>query len=212
MDASLRKVAELAIGFMPENEGLALYRGALQAADLGALVEIGGYCGKSAIFLGAAARERGSVLFSIDHHRGSEEQQPGQEYFDPQTVDPSSGRVDTLLLFRRTIEAAQLEDHVIAVVGRSETVAPLWTTPVGMVFIDGGHSPEAVRHDYEAWSPRVVRGGILAFHDIYPDPSEGGNAPFDVYSEVVASGAFEVLRAEGSLRLLKRVRDPLADL
>jgi MMP 1-O-methyltransferase len=157
MDPRLVRLAEHTIGFMPPNEGLVLYRAALQAGTLGALLEIGSYCGKSAVYLGAGAKEAGTILFSVDHHRGSEEQQPGQEYFDERVVDPTTGRVDTLLLFRRTIDAAGLEDTVIPIVGRSEIVARRWTTPVGLVFIDGGHSEDAVRSDFEGWAPHVVR-------------------------------------------------------
>jgi MMP 1-O-methyltransferase len=211
MDPRLVRLAEHTIGFMPPNEGLVLYRAALQAGPLGALLEIGSYCGKSAVYLGAGAKEAGTILFSVDHHRGSEEQQPGQEYFDQRVVDPTTGRVDTLLLFRRTIDAAGLEDTVVPIVGRSEIVARRWTTPVALVFIDGGHSEESVRSDFEGWAPHVVRGGLLVFHDIYPDPSKGGQAPYRVYSEALAGGDFEVALAEGSLRVLKRVGDPLRD-
>ena len=212
MDPRLVRLAEHTIGFMPPNEGEVLYRAARQAGSLGALLEIGSYCGKSAVYLGAGAKETGTVLFSVDHHRGSEEQQPGEEYFDERVVDPNSGKIDTLLLFRRTIEAAGLEDTIIPIVGRSEIVAQRWTTPVALVFIDGGHSEEAVRSDFEGWAPHVVRGGLLVFHDIYPDPDEGGQAPYRVYSEALAGGDFEVSLAEGSLRVLKRVGDPLRDL
>ena len=72
----------------------------------GPLLEIGTYCGKSAIYLGAAAREEGSVLFTVDHHRGSEENQAGWEHHDERLVDPRTGRMDTLPFFRRTIEDA----------------------------------------------------------------------------------------------------------
>ena len=199
----LLEVARRAPGFMPEAEGLALFRAARRAARLGPLLEIGGYCGKSAIFLGAAAEDAGTVLFSVDHHRGSEEHQPGQEYHDPGLQD-EAGRVETLHAFRRTVAEAGLEDAVIAVVGRSTTVARHWRTPLGLVFIDGGHSEAAAAADFEGWSPHLADGGLLAIHDVFPDSSQGGQAPYHVYQRALGSGSFAEESAVGSLRVLRR--------
>jgi len=211
MDTALLEHARNAIGFMPDNEGLALHRAGLDAARAGPLLEIGSYCGKSAVYLGAAARERGTVLFSIDHHRGSEENQPGWEHHDPQLVDPATGRMDTLPCFRRTIEAAGLEGTVIAVVGESPTVARHWRTPLGLVFIDGGHGEDPAHRDYECWAPHVTPGGLLAIHDVFPDPADGGRPPYEIYTRALASGAFVELgeSGEGSLRVVRRVGDGL---
>jgi predicted O-methyltransferase YrrM len=209
MDPKLEAVARQAIGFMPHEEGLALHRAASRAAPAGPLLEIGSYCGKSAVYLGAAARAAGVVLFTVDHHRGSEENQAGWEHHDPALVDPATGRMDTLPEFRRTIERAGLEDVVIAVVGLSETVGRHWRTPLGMVFIDGGHGSEPAHRDYETWTPHVAGGGLLAIHDVFPDPADGGRPPYELYCRALASGAFEELPelGEGSLRVLRRVAD-----
>jgi predicted O-methyltransferase YrrM len=145
------------------------------------------------------------VVVTVDHHRGSEEIQPGWEHHDPELVDPRFGMMDSLPVFRATIAAAGLEDEVIAIVGRSERVAALWRTPLGMLFIDGGHSDEPVTRDYEGWAPHVMTGGALVFHDIYPDPADGGQAPYRIYLRALESGAFTEVRAEGSLRVLERV-------
>lgn len=207
MDPWLRNAARRAIGFMPDEEGMALYEAALQAAALGPIIEIGSYCGKSTLYLAAGVREAeaDSVVFSIDHHRGSEEHQPGEEFHDPGLVD-ADGRVDTLAAFRTTIEQAGVSDVVVGIVGSSETVASYWSTPLGMVFIDGGHSSEAARTDYEVWMPRIVVGGSLAIHDVFPDPADGGRPPFEIYESAMASGYFEETVAKGSLRVLRRVR------
>jgi len=204
MDDHLRRAARDAIGFMPEDEGVALYEAGLRAARLGPLLEIGSYCGKSAIYLGAAARAAGTVLFSVDHHRGSEEQQPGQDYFDPRLLG-SDGRIDTLPTFRRTLAAAGLESVVIAVVGDSATVAAHWATRLGLVFIDGGHSESAAQGDYEGWTRFLCPGGILAIHDVFSSPAQGGQAPYHVLRRAHASGHFDVLLAVGSLRVLERI-------
>ncbi|MFI7449178.1 class I SAM-dependent methyltransferase [Nonomuraea sp. NPDC049714] len=205
MPPELLRAAEDAKGFMPSKEGLALFEAARDYGARGPICEIGTYCGKSAIYLGAAARQAGSVVVTVDHHRGSEEIQPGWEHHDPELVDPRFGKMDSLPVFRATIAAAGLEDEVIAIVGGSERVAALWRTPLGMLFVDGGHSDEPVTRDYEGWAPHVMTGGALVFHDIYPDPADGGQAPYRVYLRALASGAFAEVRAEGSLRVLERV-------
>jgi predicted O-methyltransferase YrrM len=205
MDARLLEIARAAKGFMPDDEGLALHDAGRAAAAVGPLVEIGSYCGKSAVYLGAAARTGGTVLFSVDHHRGSEENQVGWEHHDTGVVDPATGRMDTLPFFRRTIEQAGLEDAVVAVVGDSPAVAAHWRTPLGLVFVDGGHALDVVVADYEAWSPHVAPGGVLLFHDVFEDPKEGGQAPFEVWKRAVASGEFIPVSTTGSLRVLRRV-------
>ena len=206
MDQALLSAAGRAIGFMPEEEGLALHDAALTAADGGPLLEIGSYCGKSSIYLGAAAREKETVCFSIDHHRGSEEHQVGEEFHDKRVTD-DEGRVDTLHEFRKNIVAAGLEDVVVGVVGRSDVVASWWKTPLGLVFIDGGHSREAAFADFEGWSPHVAEGGLLVIHDVFEDPNEGGRPPFEIYQRALESGKFQQVSETGSLRALQRVGD-----
>jgi MMP 1-O-methyltransferase len=196
-------VAREAKGFMPDAEGLALHEAGRKAATAGPLLEIGSYCGKSAVYLGAAARAVDTVLFSVDHHRGSEENQAGWEHHDPEVVDPETGRMDTLPFFRRTIAAAGLEDVVVGVVGDSATIARHWRTPLGLLFIDGGHALDVVLADYEGWSPHVAPGGLLVFHDVFEDPAEGGQAPFEAWKRAVGDG-FTPESTTGSLRVLRR--------
>ncbi len=198
------EVARRARGFLPDDEGLALYAAGLEAAGTGPLLEIGSWCGKSAVYLGDAAEAAGTVLFSVDHHRGSEENQPGWEHHDPALVDLRTGRIDTLPCFRRTIEAADLEATIVAVVGKSTVVAAHWQTPLGMVFIDGGHGAAPAHGDYDAWSPLVAAGGLLAIHDVFEDPAAGGRPPYEVWCRAVASADFEAVTTTGSLRILRR--------
>jgi predicted O-methyltransferase YrrM len=197
--------ARAARGFMPDREGLALHRLARERLAFGPVLEVGTYCGKSALYLGAAAREAGGVVFTVDHHRGSEENQPGWEHHDPELVDPGTGRMDTLPFFRRTITEAGLEDVLVAVVGDSVTVAAYWRTPLAMLFIDGGHGEGPAHADYDGWARWVMTDGLLALHDVFPDPADGGRPPYEVYLRALASGAFEEAETVGSLRVLRRV-------
>ncbi|GAA3834491.1 class I SAM-dependent methyltransferase [Nocardioides panacisoli] len=197
-------------GFMPPEEGELLHRVARERLPHGPALEVGTYCGKSAIYLGAAAREVGTpggVVFTVDHHRGSEENQAGWEHHDPTVVDPELGLMDTLGEFRRNLARAGLEDHVVAVVGQSATVAALWRTPLSLLFIDGGHGEQPARADYEGWTPHVMPGGYLAIHDVFPDPADGGRPPYEqIYLPALDSGRFEEVEAVGSMRILRRVR------
>ncbi len=191
-------------GFLDEDEGRCLYDIALKAGSLGPCLEIGSYCGKSTLYLAAACRENSSILFSIDHHRGSEEQQPGEEYFDPELFDPQAGQVDTFGRFRATIEYAGFEDTVVPIVCRSEVAARKWATPLSLVFIDGGHAFETVFTDYNAWVGHIISGGYLLVHDIFADPAKGGQAPYHIYNLAIASGLFREVAMVKTMGVLQR--------
>ena len=210
MPPHLLEAAERATGFMPTQEGLALHEAAREALPRGPVVEVGTYCGKSTLFLAAAAHEVGGLVVTVDHHRGSEEHQVGWEHHDPELAD-EHGTLDTLGRFRRTLADSGLEQNVIAVVGRSADVAGIWRTPLGMVFIDGGHTDEAATADYEGWAHRIVDGGLLVIHDVFPDPADGGQAPYRVFCRALDGGSFAEHRVEGSLRVLRRVRGDAGD-
>jgi predicted O-methyltransferase YrrM len=200
-------LAERARGFMPRDEGLALYQHALTLGERvphGTWLEVGAWCGKSALYLGTAAEATGSVLYSLDHHHGSEENQEGWEHFDPTLVDAADGRLNTLPTWQRTIAAAQLEASVVGLVGDSLIVAQHFAQPLDLLFIDGGHGPEVARADYAAWTPKVVVGGLLLIHDVFLDPHDGGGAPYEIYRAALESAKFLDVASEGSLRVLVR--------
>ena len=194
-------------GFMPEDEGMLLHRRALERLPHGPALEVGSYCGKSGVYLGAAARAVGgpsAVVFTVDHHHGSEENQAGWEHHDASLVDQRTGRMDTLPVFRRTIEDAGLEDVVVAVIGQSTTVAAHWRTPLSLLFIDGGHAEVHAQNDYSGWAHHVERDGLLVIHDVFEHPEDGGQAPYHVFQRALASGAFTEEEALGSMRVLRR--------
>jgi len=192
-------------GFLAAHEGEALYRLAAEAGNLGPSLEVGSYCGKSTIYLASACKLVDSVLFAVDHHRGSEEHQPGEEYHDPELFDERAQLMDSFRAFRTNIRAAQLEDWVVPVVAPSSVASRCWNTPLGLVFIDGGHSLEAAMADYRCWSRHIVPGGYLAIHDIFPDPADGGQAPYDIYKLALASAQFEPVETVDTLGILRRI-------
>lgn len=211
--ASLLSLARGTKGFMPDDEGLALYRAAVRAgtwpanrtgADGATFVEIGAWCGKSTVYLGAAAEETGSLLFSVDHHHGSEENQSGWEHHDPEVVDSATGMIDTLPFWRRAVDKAGLGPSVVGIVGDSAKVAARWRTPLDLCFIDGGHGAEPAHADFDGWAPHVAPGAWLLIHDVFPDPADGGRPPYELWRKALESGEFVEDGECGSLRVLRR--------
>lgn len=194
-------------GFLAPEEGEALYRAGYECAELGLpCLEIGGYCGLSTVYLGLGVRDAGGILFSVDHHGGSEEHQPGEGFHDPDLFDPDKGRMDSFPEFERTLDRAELRDTVVPVVARSRLVARMWATPLSLVLIDGGHSPEAAWSDYRGFTPHIVPGGMLAVHDVFLDAEQGGQAPREIRDAALASGHFRSETLVTSLALLRRIR------
>ncbi len=193
-------------GFMADAEALRLYELALDAAVMGPILEIGSYCGRSAAIMGWACKKQDGVLYSIDHHKGSEEQQPGQAYFDPDLYDDRTNGVNTLPFFRDTLEKAGVTHHVIPMVCTSAVAGKMWKTPLSMVFIDGGHSFDAAYSDFSTWSPHLMNDGLLVIHDIFFDPALGGQAPRQVYETVVKTGNYKELPMTQTLGVLQKSR------
>jgi hypothetical protein len=203
---------------MPDDEGLALYRFAVRAGRRpsaspepgggATFVEIGAWCGKSTVYLGAAAEETGAVLFSVDHHHGSEENQAGWDHHDPEVVDPTTGRIDTLGFWRQAVDRARLGSSVVGMVGDSPRIATRWSTPLDLCFIDGGHGEQPAWADFTGWAPLVAVGGWLAIHDVFPDPADGGRPPYDLWRAALDSDEFVEDGERGSLRVLRRVAPP----
>jgi len=204
MDSAAHRVALEAKGFLDDDEGLRLHALARAHARLGPVLEIGSYCGKSSVYLGSGVKEAGGTLICVDHHRGSEEHQPGEQYHDPDLYDAEARRMDSLKELRRTLLRAELEQCAVLLVATSQRAASVWSTKLGMVFIDGGHSHAQAHADYEGWAQHVTAGGILAIHDLFPDPTLGGQAPIEIYRRALASGAFEELAPTKTLGVLRR--------
>ncbi len=203
-----QKLIDRTKGFLDHEEGMRLYEMAREVATQGPCLEVGSYCGKSALYLGTGCKERAGTLFSVDHHRGSEEQQAGEEYFDPELISPRSLRVDTFPYFREALSLGGLEETVIPLVARSDVAARSWQTPLGLVFIDGGHSYEAALTDYQVWSPHILPGGYLLIHDIFESPADGGQAPYRVYQQAAESEDYLPHPRFKTLGILQRKTSP----
>lgn len=192
-------------GFLAQDEGEALHALALSVKGLGPCLELGSYCGLSTLYIASACAEVGTSLYAVDHHRGSEEHQLGEEYHDPDLYDASIEKMDSFKEFRRNIDAAQLNDTVVPIVCSSALARRDWATPLAMVFIDGGHSEAMALEDCLGWSKHIVSGGYLAVHDIFEKPEEGGQGPWKALNAVLASGEFELMPQINSLGVLRKL-------
>ncbi|WP_075184870.1 class I SAM-dependent methyltransferase [Teredinibacter haidensis] len=197
-------------GFLAEIEGNTLFQAALRAAGIGPCLEIGSYCGKSTVYLGLACQQTGNTLYAVDHHRGSEEHQMGEEYHDIDLFDASVNKMDSFPRFRHTLNLALLNETVVPVVASSAVTVRHWKTPLGMVFIDGGHSDEMAINDCLRWSEKIAVGGLIAIHDIFEKPENGGQGPYLGMQAVLNRGGFELIDRVESLAILKR-RDNLVE-
>ncbi len=191
-------------GFLDPLEGEALYSYAKKYTKEGDALEIGSYCGKSAVYIGSAVKENNQKLYSIDHHKGSEEQQPGEEFFDADLLNKEGNGIDTLPYFLNTINSSKLKKIVIPVISSSEEAYQDLKINFSMIFIDGGHSEEAAQNDYRLWSRRLNPGGLLAIHDVFPNPKDGGRPPYNIYLKAIESGHFEEIEMIKSLSLLRK--------
>ena len=190
---------------MDPEEGECLNRIAPKAPKKGPIVEIGSYCGKSSIYIGEACKKNNSLLYAIDHHTGSEENQIGWEYHDKELFDSETGKINTFPEFRKNIRNFDLENFVIPIVSDSILVAKFWTINLSMVFIDGGHSEKAAFNDFNNWSEKIMKDGFLAIHDVFPNPKDGGRPPYEVYLSALNSGNFEDYETVKSLKILKKI-------
>lgn len=198
---NINKIRKLK-GFMPDHEGDALMKWSEKFSNLGPVMEIGTYCGKSTMYLSKGAYINNQNVFTIDHHLGSEEHQINEEYFDEEIYDYTKKRVNTLPLLIKNINDLG-GVNIIPIISDSVKVSKSWFTDLGMVFIDGGHSFESANNDFSSWESKILTGGSLVIHDIYENPLEGGQAPFEVYKKALQKNYKEYERVDTIVCLIK---------
>lgn len=189
-------------GFMPINEGTALLKWAKKFSKSGPVMEIGTYCGKSTIYLAIGALHNNQTVYTIDHHKGSEEHQIDEEYFDSEIYDFIQERVNTFPLLIKNINKLCIK-NIIPIISESSRVSKNWETDLSMLFIDGGHSLESANNDYDCWEPRIIKGGALVIHDIFENPEDGGQAPFEIYKRSIEDNYKLFERVDTTVCLIK---------
>ena len=175
-------------GFMPQHEGEALARWAQEFSLLGPALEIGTFGGKSSLYLAMGTSTNNQLVFTIDHHLGSEEHQTGEEYFDPDIFDRSLNRVNTVPLMQSNLDGFKESSWIVPIIADANRVAQSWTMQLGLLFIDGSHTEISASNDYQNWNTKVLQKGALVIHDIFENPEGGGQAPFLIYQQALSEG------------------------
>ena len=192
-------------GFLNDKEAKKLQELFLNVHHLGSVLEIGTYCGKSTLNFAVVARKIDGLIYTVDHHTGSEEHQLGEEYHDEDLYDRRLEKFNTLPEFLQNLRLSNLGKYIIPILGKSSEASKTFSETISLLFIDGGHSHEAALSDYNSWKEKICSGGLLVIHDVFPNPQDGGRPPFEIYSEAQNSKQFEDLGIYKTLGILKKI-------
>jgi len=192
-------------GFLNDKEAKKLQELFLNVHHLGAVLEIGTYCGKSTLNFAHVAKKINGLVFTVDHHTGSEEHQLGEEYHDEDLFDKRLNKFNTLPEFLKNIRSSNLGQFIIPLINKSSKASETFSELISMLFIDGGHSSEAAFSDYNSWKDKISSGGLLVIHDVFPNPEDGGRPPFEIYSAAQKSKEFDDLGIYETLGILKKI-------
>jgi len=192
-------------GFLSDKEAKKLQELFLNVHHLGAVLEIGTYCGKSTLNFAHVAKKINGLVFTVDHHTGSEEHQLGEEYHDEDLFDKRLNKFNTLPEFLKNIRSSNLGQFIIPLINKSSEASETFSELISMLFIDGGHSSEAAFSDYNSWKDKISSGGLLVIHDVFPNPKDGGRPPFEIYSAAQKSKEFDDLGIYETLGILKKI-------
>ena len=175
-------------GFMPSHEGLALTKWAEEFSTYGPALEIGTFGAKSSLYIATGTSINDQLVYTVDHHSGSEEHQLGEEYFDSDIYDKRLSRVNTVPLMQANLHQFDESKWVIPIIANANSLAPSWRTELGLLFIDGSHTEVSAINDYDNWNSKIHSKGALVIHDIYEKPEDGGQAPYLIYQKALSEG------------------------
>ena len=192
-------------GFLSDKEAKKLQELFLKVHHLGSVLEIGTYCGKSTLNFALIAKKIDGLIYTVDHHTGSEEHQLGEEYHDEDLYDKRLKKFNTLPEFLKNLRSSNLGKFIIPIISKSSDASKTFSESISLLFIDGGHSLEAALCDYNSWKDKICSGGLLVIHDVFPNPQDGGRPPFEIYSKAQKSKQFEDLGIYETLGILKKI-------
>ena len=192
-------------GFLNDKEAKKLQELFLNVHHLGSVLEIGTYCGKSTLNFALVAKKIDGLIYTVDHHTGSEEHQLGEEYHDEDLYDKRLKKFNTLPEFLKNLRSSNLDNFIIPIISKSSDASETFSELISLLFIDGGHSLEAALSDYNSWKDKICSGGLLVIHDVFPNPEDGGRPPFEIYSRAQKSKQFEDLGIYETLGILKKI-------
>lgn len=190
-------------GFLTLEEGYTLFKLAETWPIQGDTVEIGSFKGRSTCFLGSGCRMGGKgKVIAVDHFKGSPEHQKGGHEETREIVTHGS----TFSVFQNNIDRFQLGDTVAPLSGSSQEVSNIYGGKARMLFIDGDHSYQGTKADYQAWESRVQTHGIICFHDYQNSHYLDGVTRF-IDTEILPSDRLKHLYRAGSLMVFVKLAD-----
>lgn len=192
-------------GFLSDKEAKKLQELFLKVHHLGSVLEIGTYCGKSALNFSEVAKDVNGLIYTIDHHTGSEEHQRGEEYHDSELFDERLKKFNTLPEFLKNLKSKKMAKFIIPIIDKSQNASNFFSEKISLLFIDGGHSFETALSDYNAWKDKICADGLLVIHDVFPNPKDGGRPPYEIYTLARESKEFDDLGIYETLGILKKV-------
>ena len=192
-------------GFLSDKEAKKLQELFLKVHHLGSVLEIGTYCGKSALNFSEVAKGVNGLIYTIDHHTGSEEHQRGEEYHDSELFDERLKKFNTLPEFLKNLKSKKMAKFIIPIIDKSQNASNFFSEKISLLFIDGGHSFETALRDYNAWKDKICADGFLVIHDVFPNPKDGGRPPYEIYTLARESKEFDDLGIYETLGILKKV-------
>ena len=192
-------------GFLSDKEAKKLQELFLNVHHLGSVLEIGTYCGKSTLNFALVAKKIDGLIYSVDHHTGSEEHQLGEEYHDEDLFDKRLEKFNTLPELLKNLRSSSLGKYIIPILSKSSEASKTFSETISLLFIDGGHSLEAALSDYNSWKDKICPGGLLVIHDVFPNPQDGGRPPYEIYSKAQKSKKFEDLGIYETLGILRKI-------
>jgi hypothetical protein len=192
-------------GFLSDKEAKKLQELFLKVHHLGSVLEIGTYCGKSALNFSEVAKDVNGLIYTIDHHTGSEEHQRGEEYHDSELFDERLKKFNTLPEFLNNLKSKKMAKFIIPIIDKSQNASNFFSEKISLLFIDGGHSFETALSDYNAWKDKICADGLLVIHDVFPNPKDGGRPPYEIYTLARESKEFNDLGIYETLGILKKV-------
>ena len=192
-------------GFLSDKEAKKLQELFLKVHHLGSVLEIGTYCGKSALNFSDVAKDVNGIIYTVDHHTGSEEHQLGEEYHDSELFDERLKKFNTLPEFLNNLKSKKMAKFIIPIIDKSQNASNFFSEKISLLFIDGGHSFETALSDYNAWKDKICADGLLVIHDVFPNPKDGGRPPYEIYTLARESKEFDDLGIYETLGILKKV-------
>lgn len=158
--SKLRSVGNGIEGMISIETGISLYLLARFQMEIGDVVEIGSWQGRSSSFLISATVQSGNgKFFAIDHFSGNKGKESGY-------IVNSKDLSDLKKVFKSNMEKAGLESQYELIDEASTLAASRFKDgSIRLLFVDGDHTADGVAADISGFKKKLVEGAIIIFDD-----------------------------------------------